>query len=560
MLKTRFMSHTLLAVCLILPSLSVSVFAADVEALSKEINSEIRQAERMMFGGKNEEADALLQGAREKLNELSSLDSEHRSLKSLQSKFDRIRKQVDKKLGKDASTKPASADASEPAAEKPSTPKKTTSTSSSGSSSDRYKLQMQERALKKIVKDVDYALGRAMSCLEPEGYGVTPSSASSKVQEAMGYIERARDQLKKFEEKYPDLSKDSTVLAASESIDAKVAEIESWKTGQLALEAEEAASAASIAADTASAIAKMQSDAALIVTLYETYYPEFEKISGGSMIHGMENPQIEQGLSLLESAETSIPLFADKLGKLADVYGSNSMDIYNTMHRRGYTPEHGEEIKMEQLLQAVEKVKAARVASAETLADYAGALLGAFNGQLTDHRIKRMGEAKKLLLAGQEFDPGNGKIQEMLAEIDDQMAEVAGKMEALIDETEWKHHVQEFGGPGDVKALSASAKTFFENDRDWGKKPGKGVEILKVSVRGPWKVAETDAFGRVIQWRLPIHVAVTDNDLKERKLARVYDLSILAQEGAPGDAPQSPPFDGYWVGENWMMRLNKFDQ
>ena len=82
--------------------------------------------------------------------------------------------------------------------------------------------------------------------------------------------------------------------------------------------------------------------------------------------------------------------------------------------------------------------------------------------------------------------------------------------------------------------------------------------FLDVCVRGPWQVAERDIFGRVISWRLPIHIAVTDPDLRPRNVARVYELSLLAMEGAPDRAPQKPPFEGYWVGNSWMMRLDKF--
>ena len=258
-----------------------------------------------------------------------------------------------------------------------------------------------------------------------------------------------------------------------------------WKTGQLKVEADAASDAAKAQADAAQSMAGLESDAKLIMSLYETYYPNFENIYGGSAVQGMQMEQIEQALAVLEKAEASVPQFAEQLGGLADKYGSTSMDIYNNMRAKGYTLEHGEERKMEQLLQGVEKVKLTRVASAETLVDYGSSLLGAFSGQLTDHRIKRMNEAKQLLLAGQKFDPGNAKLQEMLSGIDDQMAEVADKMEAMIDATEWKESVKDFTGPGDVKSLAAAAKKYFENDRDWGQKEDKEVEILKSASGGP---------------------------------------------------------------------------
>jgi hypothetical protein len=41
-------------------------------------------------------------------------------------------------------------------------------------------------------------------------------------------------------------------------------------------------------------------------------------------------------------------------------------------------------------------------------------------------------------------------------------------------------------------------------------------------------------------------------------VARLYELSILAQEGEPGNAHKKPPFAGYWVGDSWMMRRDSF--
>ncbi len=553
-LRTLFIF--ILCVPVVLLTVPKSIVANESDDLAKVINQEVRQAERLMFSGKNEEADQLLDQVAEKLTALGKADPTNRSLKSAQSKFDRIRKQVDKKLGKVSGTNGANHAKSAQAVPAKPAPKAAPKTATS--TSNRHQQQMQERALKKVVKDVDYELGRAMECLEPEGNVAMVRSADQKAQEAMDYLQKAKKHLEKFTAKYPDLSQDATLLAANNSIQSKQAEVESWKSAQLKVEATAAKEAANNAAAAAQATAVLEADAQLMLSLYKTYYPKFENIHGGSAVYGMDTKQIEQALNMLQSAETSVPAFAEQLGRLADTYGHTAMDIQNTMAAKGYRLEHSEETRFVELLQGVENVKKTRIASAATLVDYASSLLGAFSQQLTDHRIKRMGEAKQLLLAGQRFDAGNTQIQQMLATIDDQMAQVADKMAAKIDATQWKENIKDFPGPGSAKSLAADAKKYFINDRDWGKKPGKEVEILRVSVQGPWKVAETDPFGRIIQWRLPIHVAVTDKDLKARKLARVYDLSIVAQQGGPGQAPKKPPFDGYWVGESWMMRLSKF--
>ncbi len=302
----------------------------------------------------------------------------------------------------------------------------------------------------------------------------------------------------------------------------------------------------------------MKQDAELIVALHGKYFSKFEKIHGGTLVYTTKLDEAQQALLLVRDAEKTIPLFASDLGRLAESYGSNTMDIYNTFHEAGYTLGNNEERKMGQLVEAVGNLKKSRQLSAATLADNAQALLNAFDNQLNDARLQRMGDAKKLLLAGQQFDPESAQIKQMLGDIDDQMTQVADKMTAQIDAAKWAGNVSSFAGPGDVAELAAEAKKYFENDRDWGAKKDRQVKILDVCIRGPWKIAETDIFGRVISWRLPIHVAVTDEKLKPRNLARVYDLSILAMEGPVEKAPKNPPYDGYWVGDSWMMRLDKF--
>jgi hypothetical protein len=142
-----------------------------------------------------------------------------------------------------------------------------------------------------------------------------------------------------------------------------------------------------------------------------------------------------------------------------------------------------------------------------------------------------------------------------LADIDARIGATAAKVEADIDAASWQGHVAEFPGPGTVEALAAAALDYFQKDSRWGGNEKQKTEVLKVAVRGPWRVAERDVFGRVTSWRLPIHLAITTPALRERGIARVFELSAVALEGPPDQAQKAPPFDGYWVGNNWMLRL-----
>jgi len=169
-------------------------------------------------------------------------------------------------------------------------------------------------------------------------------------------------------------------------------------------------------------------------------------------------------------------------------------------------------------------------------------------------RVEKMQQAKALLEIAHKFDTSNTGVNEMLVDIDQRITAVAEKIEKEINEKEWAGHIGDFAGPGSTGSLAQSALEYFKGNPRWNPE-GKEVEILAVAVRGQWEIAETDIFGQVTQWRLPIHLAVTNKELKPDNIASVYELSILTQSGPA--TSQSPPFEGYWVGNSWMMRLDK---
>jgi hypothetical protein len=184
-----------------------------------------------------------------------------------------------------------------------------------------------------------------------------------------------------------------------------------------------------------------------------------------------------------------------------------------------------------------------------------------------DKRVAMMTEWKTLLEWALKFDPTDAYANTRLATIGAEIASLQQAVEKEIDEKEWAGQLADFAGPGSVAKLSQVAMEFLRKDKKWGNQgddPEKnedgtvrqGVAIVAVVVRGPWQVAETDLFGRVLSWRLPIHVAVTKPDLKARNIARVYELSMVTRQGAPYRVAKAPPFDGCWVGDSWMMRLS----
>lgn len=166
-----------------------------------------------------------------------------------------------------------------------------------------------------------------------------------------------------------------------------------------------------------------------------------------------------------------------------------------------------------------------------------------------EQRVKDARRIKEVMQAAYWFDPHNPDVNMILGNID-----------AFIDET--AEGVQEEIASGTLPTASGpthhtrAALEFFQNDERWGGR--EGSDVLRVWVGGPWVVTEKDLLGRPIQWGLPIYVAESRPHLHDMNAIRIFEVTALARQGTP--APQSPPFIGFWVGDNWLVSRDKLGQ
>lgn len=153
-----------------------------------------------------------------------------------------------------------------------------------------------------------------------------------------------------------------------------------------------------------------------------------------------------------------------------------------------------------------------------------------------------------------QIDPGHKALQDFNASLAERKGGLLQAMQAKVDAGVWPKR-SAFAGPGSADELEKAALQTLRNDRSWGKNTKRPQEILAVVVQGPWQAAERDALGRIISWRVPMKVAVTDAKLKPQGVAQVYDISMVTPQA--NGKKQELPFDGAWVGGNYYMRLNK---
>jgi len=75
--------------------------ATDVKELLREISSDLRQAERNMFGGKAEQAIASLETLKAKILQAKEADPNNPQVKTSENKFKKLVKDLERRTGKD---------------------------------------------------------------------------------------------------------------------------------------------------------------------------------------------------------------------------------------------------------------------------------------------------------------------------------------------------------------------------------------------------------------------------------------------------------------------------
>ena len=110
-----------LAMAAVLVFGAVPAMAQDADQLAKDANNELRSGERAMFSSKFDEALASLNKAKELIDQIKSLDPGHSKLSTLESGYERLERDLSRRMPKDEPKQPeeaAPAQAADPAQEK----------------------------------------------------------------------------------------------------------------------------------------------------------------------------------------------------------------------------------------------------------------------------------------------------------------------------------------------------------------------------------------------------------------------------------------------------------
>jgi hypothetical protein len=169
--------------------------AQDANLLSRDIEKELRSAKSLMFKGKAEEAHGLLDEIQGKIDELKSSDPKHSSIKGIERDYDKLKKDLSRRIGKETGTSKG----------EKSAVSETTSAGSDklNSAAGRYVRKMDE-----AMKGVDRSLNSKSG---------TPESRIKAAQYEMKKVEGYWNDLQK---KYPDTLGHPDVVVAKGRMDA----------------------------------------------------------------------------------------------------------------------------------------------------------------------------------------------------------------------------------------------------------------------------------------------------------------------------------------------------
>lgn len=521
--------------------LGSSVRAADVTALLKDANKEIRQAERDMFGGKKEKAVAALETIKEKLLKIKEADPNNPTLKTLENKFTKLVKDLERRTGKDlggsltaagASTQPKLPPKPEVKAlpEQPAETQEPTNTE---------KLPYHARG---PISNAKNCLARIDDYIQRLN---DPKWNSKQALEGMDkQLELARENFKEGKAKaaekgvtsHPDFDEIEKGIIEAEK---KIAEA---KAGH------EKAQAAATAGE-----AEVMADVKALMVEYKRLEPVFSSATG-NVIHYNDLKTVRELLNKIDAFEKNdLGNLKAKLETFGQKYGTTSDEIDKKADSMGYSdPYHRASFAYTEMTKGIENVKKTRTVMADDLIRRATDMKEQTSKGIHDFahmkqhaRIKEWGE-----LAAQ-LDRKNPRVKAFNDGLDAWIADDLKALYAKIDKAKFPE--QASNAPADAIELASVIKKFLQKEEDARAAEGKEAgKVLAVLVTGPWQIFKKNILGEPIQYKLPIATAKQVENEKSLNLTRVYLGTMLTDEMK--GIKKAPPFIGATVGDSYYIR------
>ena len=546
-----------------------SVSAGDSDALLKQVDKDLRQAERDMFGGKTEKAIASLENINISLQKIKADDPNNPKLKTAENKYNKLVKDLERRTGKSlgggtltaatastatemapkpeakelpasstqASTEKAVAASAGSAAAAQTTVNKATTSSNAAVKlpyDARKPMSEAERNLSSLERDIDK--------LADPGYGGNKDQLVSNMEKKIAQTKNSLGEAKEFAAakgvtSHPDFDAVESQIVIAEK------EIAAAKSGHEANKAVAAAAANEVEADVAD-----------LKALYDKAEPVFSK-APGNVIYYNDLKVVEDVIVQIESFEKNdLANVESKMELFASKYGSTKQEIDKKADAMGYVNNYYRaSYAYTELAAGIENVAKTRDVMAEDLVRRTQSELSTISKGAELHIIDRYAKVKEWLAMAIRYQPDNPKVKELQGSIDAQIATGMKEFNTRVDGRSWPDNAS--NAPSNADDLANVALDWFKNSPDWGKRSSKVRHPLAVTVTGPWSVQKRNLLGNPIMYGLPIKLAVMVDEDKELNVARVYELTMRTVEQA--GAKMEPPFDHITVGNSYFIRPEK---
>ena len=492
---------------------------------AKEAEGILRQAERSMHGGQNQEALQQLNQAKELLAQLKAADPENAKLAQLTQKADQLEKKL---AAKTAKTENAPA-------------QQGGQTAAGGAAEKAQKLPYEAR---QPLKEASQAPGRIDSYIGRMEDPSYPGDKNQLVNNADKTLAQGREMLaqaRKFAadkgmESHPDFDRVQTELDQAQE-----------RLGQAKDSLGKAQAQAQAQAGEVNADVKALED------LYQKMDPVFSK-AGGNVIYYNDLPPAAELLKVIEEFEKSGQgQVQEGLTAFSAKYGSTEQEIDEKTKSMGYSGQRAS-FFYTSLKEGLAKVAKTREVMADDLIRKAREMQETSSKGIHDfYRLKNQAKIREFAQMAAAFQAENPRVKEFLGGLDEWAKKDIEALQAKIGQAAWPKQAAD--APGDAKKLGQVALDFLQKEAE--KEAAKGKEprrVVAVVVTGSWRIFKKNILGEVVQWGLPVHVAEEWESDKAAGLVRVYDMSMLTEEFK--GVKKAPPYIGAAVGDSYYLKLS----
>ena len=531
--------------------LSTLVAAAESGVTLKQVNNEIRAAQRDMFSGKKEKAMASLENIKKHLTLIKADDPNNPGLALTENKFKKLVKDLERRTGKNlgGGTLTAAATSSEtkmapkPLAKKVAAHKSETAhTLSRGATSAGGKLPYAARKPYSTAARLVNSTESTISKLNDPAY-------SGDKEQLVGDMQKKISQAKQSLAKAKKLAAAQGVASHPDfdALELKIANAEKSMAAAQSGYAENKAAAQASAG-------QVDADVAELKTALDQVQPLFDKATGYVFSYN-DLKALEDVIAQIENFEKNdLDAIKTKMQTFAAKYGTTKNEIDAKADGMGYAGTYYKaSYPYTALAEGIKNVSKTRTVMAEDLVRRINTTLGGISNGPDFNIVERYNNVKNWLKMAVRYHADNPKVRELQGSIDQRISAGMKAFHARVDARTWPHHAS--NAPGNANALAKSALNWFKNSPDWGKRSSKVRHPLAVVVTGPWSVQKTNLLGEPIMYGLPIKLAVMVDEDKELNVARVYELTMRTAESR--GVKKAPPFTQITVGNSYFIRPDK---